>query len=129
VEGLGGGKTLRGILRNRIWGDGFLYGNVELRVKMLTFGAINQRIELKFKPFFDFGTITDLVDYNLTPSTVFQSRPELNIAEVPDKLHASLGAGIHFVMNDNFILSIDYGKSLNVNDGNSGLYIGTGFLF
>lgn len=129
VEGLGGGKTLRGILRNRIWGDGFVYGNIELRMSLATFKAINQKIEIKFKPFFDFGMITDLVDYELKPSTVLHSRPPLNIADVPDKLHGSSGAGIHFVMNDNFILSIDYGKSLNANDGNSGLYIGTGFLF
>ena len=32
-EGLGGSSTLRGIWRNRVIGDGILYGNIELRWK------------------------------------------------------------------------------------------------
>jgi hypothetical protein len=32
-DGLGGAKTLRGILRNRVTGDDIFYGNAELRWK------------------------------------------------------------------------------------------------
>ncbi|MBN2236573.1 MAG: BamA/TamA family outer membrane protein, partial [Bacteroidales bacterium] len=32
-EGLGGSKSLRGVLRNRVVGDGFAYGNFEARLK------------------------------------------------------------------------------------------------
>lgn len=128
VEGLGGAKTLRGILRNRIWGDGFFYGNFELRWSVARFMAIKQKVEIKLKPFYDFGIITDPYKFEIT-STLTGNYPPLLLSADNDQWHHSTGAGIHFVMNDNFILTIDYGRSLKANDGKSGLYIGTGFLF
>lgn len=128
VEGLGGGKTLRGVLRNRIWGDGFLYGNIELRLRLCSFSALKQRIEIKMKPFYDFGIITDPVQFSVN-MTHAANEPPLLLSGINDSWHQSAGAGLHFIMNDNFILTFDYGKTFNKNDGNSGLYIGTGFLF
>jgi len=127
AEGLGGAKTLRGVLRNRIWADGFFYGNIELRWSAATFKAINQKIEIKLSPFYDFGMVTDPVEYSI--HQIHTGYPSLALYNSKDSWHHGVGAGVHFVMNDNFILSVDYGFSLNKNDGDKGLYLGTGFLF
>ncbi len=37
--------------------------------------------------------------------------------------------GLKLAMNENFILSADYGLALNDQDGKSGLYIGLNYLF
>jgi hypothetical protein len=46
-----------------------------------------------------------------------------------EKPHTSLGGGLHIAMNQNFILSMNFGKALNPQDGNTGFYIGLNFLF
>jgi outer membrane protein assembly factor BamA len=97
-DGLGGAKTIRGILRNRVVGDGFVYGNLELRWKFLR--------------------------------TSVYARAETYLAEgSKEKLHLGAGGGLHIVMNQNFIIAVDYGRSLDPEDGVSGLYIGLNFLY
>jgi outer membrane protein assembly factor BamA len=46
-----------------------------------------------------------------------------------DSLHHSYGIGLRVAMNQNFIVGIDYGRALDNQDGDSGLYIGLGFLY
>ena len=46
-----------------------------------------------------------------------------------DQLHATVGAGLRFIMNQNFIVAFEYGKPLNKQDGNGAFYINTGYLF
>jgi hypothetical protein len=46
-----------------------------------------------------------------------------------ESLHMGAGAGIHIVMNQNFIVAVDYGRALDKGDGESGLYIGLNFLY
>ena len=51
----------------------------------------------------------------------------------PDRdegLHLGSGAGFHFALNQNFIITADYGMPLNEQDGPGGaLYINLNFLF
>ena len=61
-EGLGGASTLRGVLRNRVVGDGFLLGNYELRWKPLYFRFLKQDCYLGINAFYDFGIITDKIE-------------------------------------------------------------------
>src|SRR5665647_215723 len=61
-EGLGGAKTLRGILRNRVVGDGFFYGNAEMRWKFVRFHWINNNFYLGLNAFTDFGKVTKKID-------------------------------------------------------------------
>lgn len=130
-EGLGGGKTLRGILRNRVVGDGVVYGNFELRWKVARAHWFNQNFYFALSTFFDTGRV--IKDYEV------ENKVD-GIDYSPDKksdyfdfgaetFHNSVGAGLHIAMNQNFILAIDYGKALNKQDGNYGLYIGLNFLF
>lgn len=128
-EGLGGAKTLRGILRNRVVGDGFLYGNAELRWKFVRFNWINNNFYLGLNTFTDFGKITNHIDVQgklKLPGTV-AGKDYFNWGA--EKFHYSYGAGLRIVMNENFIIAADYGMTPNVQDGKSGMYIGLNYLF
>lgn len=57
TDGLGGAKTLRGILRNRVVGDGIAFGNFELRWKFYKTVLWNQNIYLALNGFADAGTV------------------------------------------------------------------------
>ncbi len=46
-----------------------------------------------------------------------------------DKPHSSAGAGIKIAMNENFIISADFGKAFNAQDGGTGFYIGLNYIF
>ncbi|MCK7525243.1 MAG: hypothetical protein MZV64_50375 [Ignavibacteriales bacterium] len=43
--------------------------------------------------------------------------------------HFGAGLGLRAALNENFIISVDYGFSLDHRDGTSGLYIGIGNIF
>ena len=43
--------------------------------------------------------------------------------------HFTYGCGLHIALNENFVLAINYGMAANKQDGKSGLYIGTNWLF
>lgn len=126
-EGLGGSKSIRGILRNRIVGDGFVYGNLELRWKFLHGKFLNQNIYLALNTFVDGGKVTTPIkfDTSLVPSGEYNDY----FNQEKDGLHLSYGAGLRIAMNQNFIVACDFGKTTNAEDGNSGLYITLNYLF
>jgi outer membrane protein assembly factor BamA len=126
MEGLGGAKSLRGILRNRIVGDGFFYGNVEARWKFARFRFINNNFYLGLNGFTDFGQVTKKIDI---PENGFVSQPENYFDPGAEKMHFSYGAGLRIVMNQNFVIAVDYGIAADERDGDSGLYIGLNYLF
>jgi outer membrane protein assembly factor BamA len=137
-EGLGGSKTLRGILLDRVVGDAFFMGNLELRWKPLYFKFFKQDCYLGLNGFYDFGMVTkdiklptDLKNkfdgiYNTPVQTENYSD---YFKSGPDKLHQSAGVSVMLVMNQNFVVAIDCGKAFNVQDGNIGFSIGLNYLF
>lgn len=124
-EGLGGAKSLRGIRRNRIVGDGFFYGNVEARWKFARFRFINNNFYLGLNGFADFGQVTKKIEVN--PTTIYESLDYFH--SDAEKMHFSYGAGLRIVMNQNFVIAVDYGLAADERDGDSGLYIGLNYLF
>lgn len=133
-EGLGGSKTLRGILRNRVVGDGIAYGNFEFRWKMFSTTFFNQNFYFALSTFFDSGRVIKNFEVEdnankLVPSDYTPDNESNYFDFGSESFHNSAGAGLHIAMNQNFILAIDWGKALNKEDGNSGLYIGLNFLF
>ena len=126
-EGLGGGKSVRGILRNRVVGDGFVYGNMELRWKFVHFRFLNQNIYLALNTFVDGGKVITPIEFNssLVPAGDYEDY----FNQEKDDIHLTIGAGFRFAMNQNFIVACDFGKTTNAEDGNSGLYIGLNYLF
>jgi len=128
-EGLGGSKSLRGILRNRVVGDGFFYGNAELRWKPIRFTFINQNFYIGVNGFTDFWMVTGKINFtrpNLT-NTIYDPADFFN--DDAEKLHVSAGVGLRLVMNENFVVAVDVGKAFNEQDGNTGFYVGLNYLF
>lgn len=143
-EGLGGGNSLRGIMRNRILANGFAYANVELRTKIVTFDIGKQHFYIGLNPFFDIGMVTQ--PYKLDENEVRTAISANNIATGrTDKFedyfnlsnkeiympHSAAGVGLKVAMNENFILSVDWATALNKQDNGKMLnfYVKMGYLF
>jgi hypothetical protein len=127
TDGLGGAKTLRGILRNRIVGDGIAFGNLEFRWKFYKTVLWKQEIYLALNAFTDAGMVVnkmeipESVNKDLFPDDYFSANTE--------SLHIAAGLGFRVAINHNFIVAIDYGKTLDQRDGKDGIYVGIGYLF
>lgn len=127
-DGLGGAKSLRGVLRNRVVGDAIAYSNIELRYKALQFNKWKQNFYISLNGFGDFGMVTKPIDVDINKVPVSVDRSNF-FDQNSDKLHASYGLGTRIAMNQNFILAVDYGIAADKRDGDGGLYINIGFLF
>ncbi len=123
-NGLGGNKNIRGILRNRVAGEGMAYANVELRWKFLRTMIGNQNFYIALSGFTDGAIVTKKYEYDT--SKIPANYP---IKYDDESLHLSYGMGLHFALNQNFIVAIDYGMAGKKDDGKSGLYINLNFLF
>ena len=126
-EGLGGSKTLRGILRNRVTGEGIFFGNTELRWKAARFRFHNNNFYVGLNGFTDFGKVTKKIP--LSPDGFNEGSIKDYFDPGAEKLHVSYGAGLRIAMNENFIVAFDYGLASDKRDGNSGFYMGLNYLF
>ena len=127
TEGLGGSKSLRGIVRDRVVGDGIVFSNFEFRWKFVKTVIMNQNLYIALSTFMDAGKIVDEIDIDKT--VVLPSEYDNYFDTSKDELHISYGAGVHFALNENFIVAVDYGIAKDKRDGDNGLYIGMNFLF
>ncbi|MDL2228520.1 hypothetical protein LJC25_03570 [Bacteroidales bacterium OttesenSCG-928-K03] len=155
-DGLGGAKSLRGILKARVFGSHIAYGNIELRWRFVDFTLGKQNIYLTLAPFVDLGSafgqmretemnyaieelskenVADRADefkgyYNSEGEfVVYNVNDYFDINRTKDKLHIGYGAGFYFSMNHNFVVAINYGRAADKNDGKNGFYITIGFVF
>jgi hypothetical protein len=125
-DGLGGAKTMRGILRNRVVGEDFFYGNAEVRWKIIRTVILNQNFYIALAGFADGGLVTG--KYKLPETNDPEAIEWLNKGD-NEKFHFGYGAGAHFALNDNFIVTVDYGMAADKRDGEKGLYIGLNFMY
>jgi outer membrane protein assembly factor BamA len=133
-EGLGGVSTMRGILKNRIVGDGFILGNVELRWKPVYFKLLKRDSYLGLNLFYDVGMVTRDIPLPNNLRQIFNSNmKEYNYNDFftagGDELHHCAGISIMPVWGENFVLAIDIGKAFNAQDGNIGFSFGLNYLF
>ena len=126
-DGLGGARTIRGVLRNRIVGDGIVFGNVELRWKFFKSVVLKQNIYLGLTAFLDGGMVVQ--DHKIHINTIPENEQSFYFNAGADRLHLATGLGLRIAINDNFIIAVDYGIAMNKQDGASGLYIGIGNIF
>ena len=128
-DGLGGARTLRGVLRNRIVGDGMALGNIELRWKFFRTVFLKQNFYFALYGFADAGRVVveREVDGSLVPEEALKSGSLFD--QDHDSLHGSIGLGLRIGLNENFLILFDYGHTLDRRDGISGFYLGVGNNF
>ncbi|NDV47693.1 hypothetical protein D0T49_11610 [Paludibacter sp. 221] len=127
-QGLGGKTSVRGVLRNRVVGDAFAFGNFEWRWKFVRFELWKQNFYVGTNVFFDTGVILRPIKMDL--SNAPQEAQEKYFRDYEKgKFHSTLGAGLKIGWNENFVISVDFGKALNKQDGNTGFYIGLNYMF
>lgn len=110
-EGLGGSRTVRGILRNRYVGRGILVWNAELRWRATDFRFLNRRFHAVLSAFLDQGRVWE---DGFDPGNVFEG------------LHRGYGGGLRVGMGENFVVAVDAGTS---SEAGLGVYIGLGYLY
>ena len=147
-EGLGGQRTIRGVKRNRVVGKGEIYGNAEFRYKFWNFRWFKQNWYMATNAFADAGRVIQLlpleekvkqIERNFAPLTDvdFWGNYAISGGDTKadyfdfgaEKLHISYGLGLRIAMNENFVIGLDYGKTMNAQDGDSGMYIGLNYAF
>ena len=143
-DGMGGFRTIRGIMRNRVQGLDMASYNAELRWRFATFTMGNQNIALGLNCFSDGTMVTKEYDMSFgRTANDFKSVTEYEqalkgyndyraLGLESDKPHITLGAGFRFIMNQNFIVCLEYGKPVGKygkQDGTGAFYINTGYLF
>ncbi len=135
TEGLGGSVTMRGVNRNGVLGEGFAFGNVELRWRIVGFKFINQNWQVALNPFFDAGAVIQpfreeemknaeaLLDLLPDAEPVYYSGDK-------EGIHTSAGLGLKLIMNRNLVVSVDLGKALDKRDGEKlKAFVGFNYVF
>jgi len=107
-------------------GEDFVYGNFELRYKVIRTVILNQNVYIALAGFVDGGMITG--KYKLPETNDPNAIQWLDQGD-EEKLHMSYGGGLHIALNENFIVTADYGIAADPRDGDHGLYIVMNFLF
>jgi hypothetical protein len=128
-QGLGGSRTLRGIMRNRIVGDGIVLGNAEFRWRFLNTIFLKQQLYLGTNIFTDAGMVVDKIAVNVSQDMMGDDQFEDYFAPGSEGLHVSGGLGLKVGLNENFVVSVDYGLAADKRDGKSGLYIALNWLY
>lgn len=128
-DGIGGFRTARGIMLNRVQGPQSGFFNVELRWRFVDFVLWKQNIGFALSAFCDGAAV--LGNYALVNRTGLYSEEFSRFTDLSrrDRLHCAAGAGVRFIMNGNFIVAAEYAHSFNPQDGGGAFYLNTGFLF
>ena len=147
-EGLGGGNSIRGMMANRILANGFAFANVEFRFRIVNFDIGRQHFFVGLNPFFDLGMVTQ--PYNLDDLVAMHTNGQYadlkaSIVAAGDtyedyfttdkkdiyRPHMTAGVGLKIGMNENFVLSADWGMPIDRQDNGklANFYVKMGYLF
>ena len=128
-DAIGGYRTTRGLMLDRVQGLHTGFYNIELRYRFVDFQLANQNIAFALSGFTDGAHV--FKGYDLTNRTGVKQDLYKKYIDTSrkDGLHASAGAGLRFIMNQNFIVAFEYARCFNKQDGKGAFYINTGFLF
>ena len=142
---------MRGILRSRVQGLDMATYTAELRWRFVKFTLWKQNIAFGLNVFSDGTMVTRAcpMTFNAEHSTFRGDEAKLAEAEQAyneymalgassDRPHISVGAGLRFIMNQNFIVCAEYGlpisrfskdAKIKNQDGNGAFYLNIGYLF
>ncbi|MFO7879678.1 MAG: Omp85 family outer membrane protein [Bacteroidota bacterium] len=127
IDGLGGAKSVRGLLRNRLVSESVAFANLELRYKFWRFNFIGQNWYMALSPFMDIGRSIQLADVDKSGIPAHIDRN--NYFSDDEDFHFTWGGGLHIAMNENFVIAADIGVPFREADGSMGIYIGMNWLF
>ena len=141
-DAFGGYRTVRGLMLNRVQGLDVGFYNAELRWKFIDFKLWKQNIAFALSAFTDGAHVFRGYDMSFTDEAkakLLLKDPVTGVAKAAlydkfvfdrkDGFHGSAGAGLRFIMNQNFIVAFEYARCFNKQDGSGAFYINTGFLF
>lgn len=138
-EGLGSGNTLRGCYSNRLLGEGYAWGNAELRAKLFSFKLFNQFFYVAVNPFFDCGAIVqpyrldEMANLPEIQANYVGKTHEEIVSALQDKSREFIktaGCGLKVAWNENFIVGVEFAHNFNEGIGqNLWMSIGTGYCF
>ena len=140
-DGMGGYRTVRGMMRDRVIGLDMATWTAELRWRFTRFQLFNQNIAFALNLFSDGSMVTRGRDMSFRGSEEFKASYDEYMSKGTDgdRPHITAGAGLRFIMNENFIVALEYGLPLSMfyskssplyrQDGSGALYISTGYLF
>ena len=141
-DGMGGYRTIRGLMRNRVQGLDVASYNAELRWRFVNFALWNQNIAFGLSAFSDGTMVTRNYDMSFKGDEKYRAEYDEYMARTgnrtSDRPHITVGAGLRFIMNQNFIVAFEYGlpvskfskdEYIKNQDGDGAFYINTGFLF
>ncbi len=110
-EGLGGSKSVRGLLRNRYFGEGLFLWNLELRWRFREIRLLGKGGHLAAIGFLDSGRVWE---HGAELSSLFSD------------LHHGGGVGMRLGMGPNFVIAVDFARG---SEAGLQTYIGLGYLF
>lgn len=110
-EGLGGAKSVRGLLKNRFVGRGLFLWNVELRFRVVEFRFLGRPFHAVLSGFVDSGRVWE---------------DGVQLEEIFSDLHRGFGGGVRLGMGENFVVALDAGTS---SETGMPIYIGLGYLY
>ena len=129
-DGFGGYRTVRGLMLNRVQGLDVGFYNIELRWRFIDFKLWKQNIAFALSGFTDGAHVFRGYDMaNKTAKFRDLYNKFVDVNRKCDGFHGAAGAGLRFIMNQNFIVAFEYARCFNKQDGNGAFYINTGFLF
>ncbi|MBQ9660525.1 MAG: BamA/TamA family outer membrane protein [Bacteroidales bacterium] len=144
-DGMGGYRTVRGLMRNRVVGLDMATYNLELRWRFISFQALKQNISLALNIFSDGTMVTRGRDMSLkgpqfaSPTAQSDYIEYISKGAKHDTPHITAGVGFRFIMNENFVVAVEYGAPISRfygknhplynQDGPGAFYINTGYLF
>ena len=141
-DGMGGYRTIRGLMRNRVQGLDMASYNAELRWRFVNFTLWKQNIAFGVNVFSDGTMVTRNFDMSFKGDEKYRKEYDEYMAQTgnrtADRPHITVGGGLRFIMNQNFIVAFEYGLPISKfssdpyiknQDGNGAFYINTGFLF
>jgi len=110
-EGLGGAKTVRGVLKDRYIGKAMAMANLELRWRATDFDFAGRDFHVILSTFLDAGRVW---------ADGFRQGGLLS------DLHPGYGGGVRLGMGESFIVALDVGHSA---EAAAPVYIGLGYLY
>ena len=141
-ECMGGYRTIRGLMRNRVQGLDVASYNAEFRWRFVSFQLWKQNISFGLSLFSDGTMVTKNYDMSFKGDEQYRAEYDEYMAltgyRTADRPHITVGAGLRFIMNQNFIVAFEYGMPLSKfssdpfiknQDGKGAFYINTGYLF